>query len=85
MSLARETNFKYSGTSLMWTPHNIMCVRNTEASVFQRLPVEFPVGVATRTRTTWPRFWSSVLLCVGEKVPKALLVTGTIDISENAV
>ena len=62
-----------------------MCVRNTEASVFQRLPVEFPVGVATRTRTTWPRFWSSVLLCVGEKAPKALLVTGTIDISKNAV
>ena len=26
-----------------------MSVRNMEASVFQRLPVEFPVGVATRT------------------------------------
>ena len=65
-----------------------MCVQNTEASVFQRLPVEFPVGVATRSRlfsTIWPRFCSSVLLCVGEKAPKALLVTGTIDISENAV
>ena len=64
-----------------------MCVRNTEASIFQRLPVEFPVGVATRTRlfsTTWPRFWNSGLLRVGEKAPKALLVTSTIDISKNA-
>ena len=50
-------------------------------------PVEFPVGVATRTRlfsTTWPRFWNSGLLRVGEKAPKALLVTSTIDISKNA-
>ena len=78
----------YSGTSLMRTPSGPrMCVRNTEASVFQRLPVEFPVGVATRTRlfsTTRPRFWNSGLLRVGEKAPKALLVTSTIDISKNA-
>ena len=77
----------YSGTSLMRTPSGPrMCVRNTEASVFQRLPVEFPLGVATRTRlfsTTWPLFWNSGLLRVGEKAPKALLVTSTIDISKN--
>ena len=34
----------------MWTPLGPrMCVRNMEASVFQGLPVEFPVGVAIRT------------------------------------
>ena len=27
-----------------------MCVRNMEASVFQGLPVEFPVGVTTSTQ-----------------------------------
>ena len=32
--------------------------------------------------TKWPCFWSSGLLCVGEKAPKALLVTSPIDISE---
>ena len=65
----------------MWTPLGLrMCVRNMEASVFQMLPVEFPVGVATRTRlfTTWPRFWSCGLLSVGEKAPKALLVTSAV-------
>ena len=42
---------KYSGTSLMRTPLGPrMCVQNTEASVFQGLPVEFPLGVAIRTR-----------------------------------
>ena len=55
------------------------------AAVFQRLPVEFPVGVATRARALWPCFWSSGLLCVGKKAPKALLVTSTIDISEKPV
>ena len=72
----------------MQTPSGpCMCVRNMEASVFQRLPVEFPVGVVTRTwlfSTTVPRFWNSGLLRVGEKAPKALLVTSTIDISNNA-
>ena len=58
-----------------------------EASELEGLLVEFPVGMVTRTRTrtTWPCFWSSGLLCVGKKAPKALLVTSTIDISENAV
>ena len=57
-----------------------MCVRNIEASVFQMLPVEFPVGVqhALGLFTTWPRFWSCGLLRVGEKAPKALLVTSAV-------
>ena len=65
-----------------------MCVRNMEASVFQGLLVEFLVGVATHIglfSTTWPRFWSSGLLCVGEKAPKVLPVASTINISKNAV
>ena len=45
-----------------------MCVRSMEASVFQGLPVEFPVGVATRTRAFYD----------------IMLVTSTIDINENA-
>ena len=40
-----------------------MCVQNMEASVFQRLPVEFLVGVATHTHafqhdmTTFLELW----------------------------
>ena len=65
-----------------------MCVRNMEVSVFQGLPVEFPVGVVHALgilSATWPHFWSSGLLHIGEKAPKALLVTSSIDISENTV
>ena len=53
------------------------CVRNAKASIFKGLPVEFLVGVATCTRAlnTWQCFWSSDLLCVVKKAPKALLVT----------
>ena len=41
----------YSGTFLMRTPLGPpMCVQNMEASIFQGLPVEFLVGVATHTR-----------------------------------
>ena len=65
-----------------------MCVRNMGAVVFQGLLVEFPVGLVTCIRDfqrNMPRFWSCSLLCVGEKAPKASLVTSTIDISEKAV
>ena len=58
----------------MWTPFGPhMCVRNMGASVFQRLPVEFPVGMTTHTQalqhdmTTILELWLAVCWREGSK------------------
>ena len=45
-----STHWWRNRTSLMWTPLGPpMCVRNMELFIFQGSPVEFSVGVVTRT------------------------------------
>ena len=52
-----RTVSEYNRTSLMCTPLGpTRRVRNIEASVFQRLPVIFPVGVAISIRHAMARF-----------------------------
>ena len=83
-----RTSMSMEHSVLMPVP---MCVRNMEAHihvhVVDGLLVKFLVSMATCTwafSTIWPCFWSSGLLCVREKAPKALLLSSTIDISKNA-
>ena len=50
---------------------------------FQGLPVEFPVGMATRIRAfqhDMATSWSTGLLRVGDKASKAMLVSSNISI-----
>ena len=65
-----------------------MCVQNMKVRIFQGLLVEFPVGVATRIwafQHNMAMFLELKLAHVGEKAPKTLLATSTIDISKNIV
>ena len=62
----------YSGTSLMRIPLGpTQRVRNSEASIFWRLPVIFPIGVAISIRHTRDHFmalatrWLSLACCKG--------------------